>query len=80
MTNQMDRNEALQRLSSPELDDHFLQQEFQYIANKLELNTDQLLELFELPVKTFNDFKNKRWLIRRAASVMRFFGLEKRHI
>jgi len=80
MTNQMDREDALKRLSKPELDDHFLQQEFQYVANKLELNINELENLFKMPIKTFNDFKNKRWLIRKAAHLMRYFGLEKRHI
>ena len=80
MTNQMDRDEALLRLSRPELDSHFLQQEFQYVANKLELKVDELVKSFEQPIKTFGDYKNKRWLIRRAARAMRFFGLEKRHL
>ena len=47
MTNQMDREEALHRLLKPELDDHFLQQEFQYVANKLELSVNELQELFD---------------------------------
>ena len=80
MTDQMDRVDALERLSKPELDSHLLQQEFQYVANKLELNTNELEALFAMPVKTFNDYKNKRWLIRKAASAMRFLGLEKRYI
>ena len=80
MTDQMDRVDALERLSKPELDSHFLQQEFQYVANKLELNTSELEALFTMPTRTFNDYNNKRWLIRKAASAMRFFGLEKRHI
>ena len=80
MTNQMDRAEALERLSRSEMDSHFLQQEFKYVANKLELSAEELLGLFEQPLKTFENYRNKRWLIRKAASVMRFIGLEKRHI
>ena len=80
MTNQMDRAEALERLSRSEMDSHFLQQEFKYVANKLELSAEELFGLFEQPLKTFENYRNKRWLIRKAASVMRFIGLEKRHI
>ena len=80
MTNQMDRAEALERLSRSEMDSHFLQQEFKYVANKLELSAEELLGLFEQPLKTFENYRNKRWLIRKDASVMRFIGLEKRHI
>lgn len=80
MTNQMDRAEALERLSRSEMDSHFLQQEFKYVANKLELSAEELSGLFEQPIKTFENYRNKRWLIRKAATVMRFIGLEKRHI
>ena len=80
MTNQMDRAEALERLSRSEMDSHFLQQEFKYVANKLELSAEELSKLFEQRLKTFENYRNKRWLIRKAASVMRFIGLEKRHI
>ena len=80
MTSQMGRDEALKRLSKPELDDHFLKQEFQYVANKLEINVSELEMLFKMPIKTFNHYKNKRWLIKRAANAMRFFGLEKRRL
>ena len=80
MTNQMDRAEALERLSRSEMDSHFLQQEFKYVANKLDLSAEELSRLFEQRLKTFENYRNKRWLIRKAASAMRFVGLEKRHI
>lgn len=80
MTQQMEREEAVKRLSHPEMNKHFLQQELQYVAKKLELDDHELDRLFHLPKKTFRDYKNKRWLIRKGASAMRFLGLEKRHI
>jgi N-acetyl sugar amidotransferase len=80
MTQQMERKEALQRLSHPEMNEHFLQQELQYVAKKLELEDHELDRLFHQPKKTFRDYRNKRWLIRKGASAMRFLGLEKRYI
>jgi len=80
MTQQMEREEAVRRLSQPEMNEHFLQQELQYVASKLELDDHELDGLFHLPKKTFRNYKNKRWLIRKGASGMRFLGLEKRHI
>ncbi len=37
MTGQMTRAEALDRISRPEMDEHFLQQEFEFVAHKLGL-------------------------------------------
>ena len=35
LTNQMTRDEALERIAKPEMDEQFLKQEFEYVANKL---------------------------------------------
>ena len=73
------RDAALERISRPEMDEHFLQQEFEYAAHKLGLTVDELRQLFELPKKTYRDYKNKRWLIGMGANAMRWLGLEKRY-
>jgi len=78
MTGQMTRDEALDRISRPEMDEHFLKQEFEYVAHKLDLTVAELQQIFELPKKTYRDYKNKRWLISLGANLMRFMGLEKR--
>jgi len=80
MTKQMQREEALVRLLKPEMDDHFLQQELQYVARKLELDNHELEHFLDLPKKTFRNYKNKRWLIRKGASAMRVLNLEKRNV
>ena len=78
MTNQMTRDEALERISQPEMDEHFLNQEFEYIANKLDLTVSELQNIFESENKTFYNYKNKRRFIGLGANVMRIMGLEKR--
>ena len=78
LTGQMTREEALDRISRPELDEKFLEKEFEYIAHKLDLSVEQFQKLFEGKNKTFYDYKNKRSLIGFGAQVMRKFGLEKR--
>lgn len=78
MTGQMTRDEALDRLSKPEMDEHFLKQEFEYVANKLDLTVTELQDIFEGENKTYRDYKNKRWFIGVGASVMRRLGLERR--
>lgn len=79
MTGQMTREEALERISRPEMDEHFLTQEFEYVAHKLGLSVGQLQELFHLPKKTYRDYKNKRWMIGFGANLLRKLGLEKRY-
>lgn len=79
MTEQMTREEALDRISRPEMDEHFLKQEFEYVAHKLGLTVDELQQLFDLPKKTYKDYTNKRWLIGFGTNVFRWLGLEKRY-
>ncbi|WP_066269216.1 N-acetyl sugar amidotransferase [Hydrogenophaga palleronii] len=79
MTGQMTREAALERIASPEMDEHFLKQEFEYVAHKLDLTVDELQQIFEGPKKTYRDYRNKRWLIGLGTTVLRTLGLEKRH-
>lgn len=79
MTGQMTREAALARISQPEMDEHFLAQEFEYVAHKLDLSVEELQKLFDQPKKTFRDYRNKRWLISFGANLLRWLGLEKRY-
>jgi N-acetyl sugar amidotransferase len=78
MTGQMKREDALDRISKPELDEQFLLQEFEYVANKLDLTPEELLAIFKGQNKTFNDYKNKKSIINLGARVLRALGLERR--
>ena len=79
MTEQMSRDEALKRISKPEMSDQFLSQEFEYVAHKLDLSTDELKSFFNLPKKYYHNYKNKKWIISLGANVMRYLGLERRY-
>ncbi len=78
MTGQMTRDEALERIAKPELSEELLKQEFDYVAERLGISSEELEEIFNGENKTFKDYKNKRWLIGIGANVMRLLGLEKR--
>ncbi len=78
LTGQMTREEALDRISRPEMDEQFLRQEFEYVANKLDLTVEQLQQIFEGENKTYRDYKNKKWIIGLGTKVMALLGLEKR--
>lgn len=79
MTGQMTREQALDRISRPEMDEHFLKQEFEYVAHKLGLTVDELQALFDMPKKSFRDYKNKHDLIGLGSNILRRLGLEKRY-
>ena len=78
MTGQMTRAAALERIARPEMDEHFLTQEFEYVASKLGLSVAELQAIFDGPNKTYRDYRNKRWLIGAGTSLLRVLGLEKR--
>jgi hypothetical protein len=78
LTKQMKREDALLRISKPELDEQFWKQEFEYVANKLDLTVQELQSLFDGENKSFRDYRNKRFLIGLGAKMMKNLGLEKR--
>jgi len=45
----MTREEALERISRPELDERTLQNEFEYVCHKLDFPVEELTALFNLP-------------------------------
>jgi len=49
------------------------------VAHKLGLTVDELQALFDMPKKTFRDYKNKRDLIGLGSNILRKLGLEKRY-
>lgn len=78
LTGQMTREEALERVSKPEMSEEFLKQEFEYVANKLDLTKAQLQTIFDGENMTYANYKNKKNIIAMGAKTMRFLGLEKR--
>ncbi len=78
LTSQMSREEAIERISKPEMDDVFLSQQFEYVAHKLDLSVEELTTIFRGKNKTYRDYKNKRFLIGLGAYAMSLLGLERR--
>lgn len=78
LTGQMSREEALERVSKPELSEEFLMREFEYVSDKLDIKKTDLQEIFEGENKSFRDYKSKIKLINFAGKVMQKLGLEKR--
>jgi N-acetyl sugar amidotransferase len=78
LTLQTTRSEALLRVAKPEIDEQTMNQDFEYVAKKLNLTLEEFQKLFEGENKTYRDYKNSMNLINLGTKMMRIFGLEKR--
>lgn len=76
VTGQMTREEALAKLKVPALDEATIRQEFEYVANKLEISTDELSSYLDAPNKTYRDYKSQEAIYMLGAKVMKALGLE----
>lgn len=77
VTGQMTREEALEKLKSPAYDPETIDDDFNYIANKLGITHAELKGYLDAPNKTFKDYKNQQSIYDWGAKIMRKLGLEK---
>ena len=80
LTGQMSRNEALERVATPELPAATMKEEFDFVAKKLSMTPGELQGLFEGENRTYRDYRNKEWLINLGTTFMRALGFERRVI
>lgn len=78
LTGQMSREEALKRISKPEVDMATMEHDKDYVCSKLGITRNELQKIFEGENTTFRDFKNKYHLITLGTRIMRILGIEKR--
>ena len=77
LTNQMTREDALEKLKHPAYDPKTIKQDFEYIATKLGISIKELQSYMDAPNKTYKDYKSQDNIYNIGAKVMRFLGLEK---
>lgn len=78
LTGQMTRSSALKRLSNSEMGSDFLNNEFEYIANKLDFSVEEFRDIFNSNNKLISDYKSKKKIIDLGKKVLMYFGTEKR--
>lgn len=78
LTGQMKREDALDRISRPELPEDVLLQEFEYVAKKLDLSPAELDEIFTGANKNYRDYPNRHGLITIGTRALQLIGVEKR--
>lgn len=77
LTGQMTRDEALSELQKPSYDPATINEDIEFVANKLDISVDELMGYLHLPRKTYSDYKNQQYLYQFGAKVMRMLGIER---
>ena len=77
LTNQMTRDDALERLRQPAFNPKTINDEFEYIADKLNITSQELYSYHQMPLKSFRDYKNRYWMFFLGSRVLNFLGIER---
>lgn len=77
LTEQMTREDALERLKKPAYDPATIDEDFEYIATKLRITVDELRGYHTMPLKTYRDYRNQEWLFDLGAKALKFLGVER---
>ena len=77
LTGQMTREEALRALKSKPYTEEYLKREKEFISNKLDITQDELMEFFNLPLKSYKDYKSQESIFTVGANILKALGIEK---
>ena len=77
LTNQMTREEALESLKIPSYSQDQVNEDFEYVSNKLGITKEELWGYFNAPKKTFRDYKSQQSIYNIGAKILKLIGLEK---
>lgn len=77
LTRQMTREEALSLLVKPAYDPDTIGEEFDYIATKLGITSEELRGYHEMPLKTYKDYANQQWMFDLGARALKALGVER---
>jgi len=77
LTGQMTKDEALEKLKKPAYDLNTIEDEFNYIATKLSISSDELKSYLNMPKKFYWDYKNQEAIFNLGAKVLSKIGVEK---
>lgn len=77
LTGQMTREEAIEKLKLPAYDPATIDDDFKYIATKLEIPVEELRSYFKAPNKSYKDYKSQQRMFNMGAKVLKLLGIEK---
>jgi N-acetyl sugar amidotransferase len=75
LTDQMTREEALEKLTLPPYDEETIRQDFEYVATKLGITVNELQSYMDAPNKSYKDYKSQEMIYNVGAKAMRLLGL-----
>tara|TARA_B100000886_G_C20424868_1_gene493413 strand:+ start:809 stop:1906 length:1098 start_codon:yes stop_codon:yes gene_type:complete len=75
-TNQLSREEALEKLKVPEFSEEDAISETRYVANKLKITYEELINYRDMKKKYYYDYPHSLTLFQLGAKFMQKFGLE----
>jgi len=77
LTGQMTREEALEKLKAPAYDPETIEDDFRYVAAKLNISEEELRSYLNAPNKSYKDYKNQEWMFVLGARVFNILGIER---
>lgn len=77
LTDQMKREEALEKLKKPAYDPKTIDDEFNYISTKLGITSEELKRYFSMPKKFYWDYKNQVSIFKLGAKILKAIGVER---
>jgi len=76
LTDQMTREEAMEKLSNKPYDVKTIKHDFDYVATKLGISVEELNNYMNLPKKTYRDYKSQQSIYNLGSKILKFIGLE----
>jgi len=77
VSGQMEREDALYQLKSRPLSDDMVREEFEYIADKLNISVIELQGYLEAPKRSYKEYRNMAWVYNFGSSILVKLGLER---
>lgn len=77
LTEQMTRKEALEKMKFPAYNPETIDDEFNYVATKLGITSEELKMYFNQPKKFYWDYDNMESIFNLGAKILKFIGVEK---
>ena len=72
----MTRDEALQELEKEPYDKNTIDDDFKYVANKLNISENELRSYHEMDLKFYTDYPNIEWMFDIGAKFLQLIGSE----
>ena len=76
VTGQMTRDEALKELEKLPYNKETIGEDIQFIANKLDISVDELMQYHSMEKKWWFDYKNEKKIFDFGAKILQFFRIE----